>query len=103
MNWEAIATELQHVHGIYFFGTGIWPILHMRSFLAVTGPKQDLWLVRTVGALIAVIGVALFFARETPFILAIGSSVSLAFVDVYYVARRVIAKVYLLDAVPEIV
>jgi hypothetical protein len=34
----------------------------MRSFLAVTGPKTDLWLVKSVGILIAVIGAALVVA-----------------------------------------
>jgi hypothetical protein len=34
----------------------------MPSFLAVTGPKTDLWFVQTVGALIAVVGAALLLA-----------------------------------------
>jgi hypothetical protein len=38
--------------GTYYAATGLWPILWMRSFEAVTGPKQDHWLVKTVGALV---------------------------------------------------
>ena len=38
--------------GVYFFLTGLWPVVHLPSFIAVTGPKRDLWLVRTVGLLI---------------------------------------------------
>ena len=34
----------------------------MRSFLAVTGPKTDLWLVRTVGVVVLAIGVTLAVA-----------------------------------------
>lgn len=29
----------------------LWPLLHMRSFEAVLGPKTDRWLVRTVAGL----------------------------------------------------
>ena len=50
---------LAGIQGLYYLITGIWPLVHMESFLAVTGPKTDLWLVQTVGALIAVIGAML--------------------------------------------
>ena len=52
--------------GIYYVATGLWPILNMRSFEMVTGPKRDKWLVKTVGALITAIGSTLLFsaARE---------------------------------------
>jgi hypothetical protein len=29
--------------------TGVWPILRLRSFEAVTGPKKERWLVKTMG------------------------------------------------------
>jgi NADH:ubiquinone oxidoreductase subunit K len=93
--------------GLYFFATGVWPLVHMESFLAVTGPKTDLWLVRTVGVLIAVIGFALLvaaFRRQTGAevrTLAIGSALGLAAIDVIYVTLGVIPPVYLLDAVAE--
>ena len=95
------------VQGAYFFLTGVWPIVHIGSFLAVTGPKADLWLVKTVGAIVAVVGVVLLLAarsgRVTPevVLLAIGSAAALGAVDVVYVAKRVIPKVYLLDAAAE--
>jgi hypothetical protein len=40
----------------YYLMTGLWPLFHRRSFEAVTGPKTDYWLVRTVGVLVAAIG-----------------------------------------------
>ena len=94
--------------GLCYFVTGFWPILHMRSFIAVTGPKTDLWLVKTVGAMIAVVGAVVFWAglerAVTPqiFALAVASAASLTVVDVNYVAKRVIDKIYLLDAIVEI-
>ena len=97
------------VQGIYFFVFGIWPILHMGSFLKVTGPKTDLWLVKTVGLILAVIGVALIFAQVNAeinislIILAIGSALSLAVIEFVYVAKRVISPIYLGDAFLELI
>src|SRR5437879_6174180 len=31
--------------GLYFLLTGLWQLLSISSFQAVTGPKHDLWLV----------------------------------------------------------
>ena len=97
------------VQGIYFFVFGIWPLLSMDTFLKVTGPKTDLWLVRTVGLILAVIGAALIFAQvngeinTSLIILAIGSALSLVLIEVIYVARRVISPIYLGDAAVELV
>ena len=97
------------VHGVYFFLTGVWPVVHMRSFLALTGPKVDLWLVKTVGVIVGVIGVVLLVAsytgRVTPEVvmLAVGSAAGLGAVDVVYVSKRVMPKIYLLDGLVEAV
>lgn len=93
--------------GAFWLATGLWPIVHYRSFEAVTGGKADDWLVKTIGGLIAIIGGALLVAggrREIPSetaLLGAGSAAALAWSDVYHVARRRISKVYLLDAVAE--
>jgi hypothetical protein len=93
--------------GVYFAATGIWPIVDMRSFEAVTGPKVDKWLVRTVGVLVAAIGGALISAGArravTPEIagLAIGSAAGLGLIDVIYASRGRISKIYLADAAAE--
>ena len=97
------------VQGAYFAATGLWPLLHVHSFMAVTGPKTDVWLVRTVGVIVLCVGVCVglagWQARITPEIalLAITSAAALAAVDIIYVLRRVIDKIYLTDAVAEIV
>jgi hypothetical protein len=102
------STVLAKMQGPYFAATGLWPLCHMRSFLAVTGPKTDLWLVQTVGALVTCIGGQLLLAAKDkseadnlrP--LAAGSAASLALIDVLHVARRRISPIYLLDAAAEI-
>lgn len=96
------------IQGTYFFVFGIWPILSMGTFLKVTGPKTDLWLVTTVGVILAVIGIVLIYARVNAeintslIILAIGSALSLALVEFIYVAKRVISPIYLGDAIVEL-
>ena len=88
----------------YYLPTSIWPILHIRSFEWITGPKVDRWLVKTVAGLIGMagstIGLAAARDRITPEIewLGIGSALTLATIDLVYVRRRRIRPVYLLDA-----
>jgi hypothetical protein len=97
------------VQGIYFLITGIWPLLSMSTFLRVTGPKTDLWLVKTVGIILAVIGIVLIFAQvnaeinTSSMILGIGSALSLAMIEFVYVAKRVISPIYLGDAFLELI
>lgn len=101
------ASYLAFLQGIYYAATGVWPILSIDTFQMVTGPKTDLWLVQTVGALIAVVGGVLLVAawrRSAPLevvLLALGSATALGAVDVVFVVRQVIAPIYLLDAVAE--
>ena len=93
--------------GLYYVVTGIWPLVSMRTFEAVTGAKTDTWLVKTVGVLVAVIGAALAFAgwrrKVTPesAILAAGSAAGLGTIDTVYAMKGRISKVYLLDAIVE--
>ena len=96
------------VQGIYFFVTGIWPLLSMKTFLMITGPKTDLWLVKTVGIILAVVGLVLIVAQVNAeintsiILLAIGSGLGLALVEFIYVAKRVISPIYLGDAFLEL-
>jgi energy-converting hydrogenase Eha subunit E len=94
--------------GGFWLLTGAWPVVHIGSFVAVTGPKIELWLVRTVGLLIAVIGGTLLSAglrgRLTAELvgMAIAGPVCLAAIDVIYVSLWVIAPIYLGDAAVEL-
>src|SRR5687768_7377777 len=93
--------------GLYFAVTGLWPLLHMRSFEAVTGRKTDKWLVKTVGILVAVIGGTVASAASRRQMtaetigLAIGAAAGLAAIDILYVCKRTIAPIYLADALIE--
>jgi hypothetical protein len=100
--------KLARVQGGYFVLTGVWPVLHMRSFEAVTGPKPERWLVKMVGLLAASIGITLYRSarrRRVPAeirLLAMTAAGSFAAIDVWYAARRRIAPVYFFDAAVEI-
>jgi hypothetical protein len=100
--------KLAFIQGIFYVLTGIWPLIDIVSFQVVTGPKIDLWLVRTVGVLVTVIGAVLLsafrsrrFTREV-LILAIGSALGLAAIDLVYGLSGTISAVYLADAAAEI-
>ena len=93
--------------GLFYFITGVWPLLHIESFIWISGPKYDIWLVKTVGILLVVVGIVLFSAglnkriNEEIFLLAVGCAAGLTVVDIYYATIDRIWDVYLLDAVAE--
>jgi hypothetical protein len=94
--------------GLYYLVTGVWPLLSMRSFEAVTGAKTDRWLVKTVGVLVGVIGGVLMLSGRRrrvplePTLLATGSAAGLAAIDTIYASTGRISKIYLLDALAEV-
>ncbi|HET7093099.1 MAG TPA: hypothetical protein VFI22_06470 [Thermomicrobiales bacterium] len=108
MQPRRIVRRLAAMQAVYWLATGIWPLLHMRSFQAVTGPKIDGWLVRAVSALIAVIGATIALAARRDRIgaemalLGGASATALATVDVAGVAIGRISPVYLMDAAIEL-
>jgi hypothetical protein len=95
------------LQGSYYLITGLWALVHIESFQKITGPKTDIWLVKTVGLLLAVIGAALLLAAyrqqfDPALILtAMGSAAALMAIELVYVAKRTISRVYLLDAAVE--
>jgi hypothetical protein len=97
------------VQGFYYLLSGLWPVFHITSFMEVTGPKTDLWLVRSFGLVVATIGLALLAAArkrrsaaEAAF-LAVTAAIVLAGIDVVFVLGGAIPPIYLADAVVEAV
>lgn len=109
-DYERWARRVAVVQGAYYVATGLWPVIHMPSFEAVTGPKQEHWLVKTVGGILTVVGGGLLLStldggapsRDLAAV-ALGSAAALAAVDVIYVANGTIPPIYLLDAAAEAV
>jgi len=40
--------EPNYLQGLYWLVTGLWGLIDVHSFMKVTGPKTDIWLVKTV-------------------------------------------------------
>jgi TRAP-type uncharacterized transport system fused permease subunit len=83
-------------------------LVHMKSFIAVTGPKLDIWLVQTVAVLILAIGVFILLQLKyhSPIIpvaiMAIIMSAGLAIIDFYYASIDRISDVYALDGILQV-
>jgi hypothetical protein len=98
---------LAYAHGIYNVGSGLWPIVHLRSFEAVFGPKADEWLVRTVAGLLVAIGWSQISAapsaegQDVARRLGLGTAATLLAIDVIYVPKGRLSWTYLIDAFVE--
>jgi hypothetical protein len=96
------------IHGLFYFVTGIWPLVHLESFLWVTGPKTDIWLVQAEGLTITAASIGMLTASFQKFIqpgVIITGILFAAFltgIDVYYSLTDVISDIYLYDAVAEV-
>ena len=93
------------IQAVYYFITGLWPVVDIASFMKVTGPKTDIWLVKMVGLLTIAIAVTLFSAYKksgnTIKILSISSALAYLTIDLYYYFNGIISPVYLGDAAIE--
>ncbi len=93
--------------GSFYLLTGLWPVLGVRSFQRLTGPKTDVWLVKTVGLLTTAVGAVLVLgANDTDdsrlAALGAAAAAALAGIDLTYVSKRVISRVYLGDAAAQL-
>src|SRR4051812_18856859 len=86
------------LHGLYYVTSGIWPIVDLPSFEAVSGRKRDRWLVRTMGAVFVAVGASLVTAAarrkvDTPTqVLGVGVPIAVTAAELYYVGRRRIPR-----------
>jgi hypothetical protein len=93
----------------YYVVAGLWPVVSLSSFEAVTGPKTDGWLVHMVGLLAAVIGATLGAGTMTRqrigvdlLVLSVGSAASFAAIELWYGLSDRIGVIDLADAVLEL-
>ena len=91
--------SLVRVQGAYYVGSGLWPVLHMRSFEALTGPKTDRWLVRSYGVLTAAIGVVLLASGRAAGPVSVAAAVGVAAPETWYtLVQRRLPWPYVADA-----
>jgi hypothetical protein len=93
--------------GSYLLSIGLWVLLDSRSFIALTGFQEELWMLKTVSVLWIVISLTLFFPLFTnsntlhaSFTGAL-TSLALLLVDLYYYYTGPGNDAYLADAVVE--
>jgi hypothetical protein len=104
-----IFRSLLWIQGVYTLITAIWPLIHIESFMQVTGNKTDVWLVKTVGALLIPVALCLlmhlFIDIDRRPVALLGGLTAVAFscVDFYYALNDVISDIYLADGAIEIV
>jgi hypothetical protein len=87
----------------YLVASGAWPLVHRDSFEAVTGKKQDFWLVQTVGGLAIATGLSLGLAvlrgTRSPETVTSALASGLVFALADLRAARTESRLYLGDAV----
>jgi hypothetical protein len=97
--------RIRRIQGAYYLATGVWPLIHRRSFEAISGKKSDFWLAETVGVITAAVGLTLALAgkREDASpeltLLGLGTAAGFAAVDFAHGLKRRISAVYLIDGV----
>jgi hypothetical protein len=100
------AYTLRCLYGPYLVATGVWSLAHRGSFERVTGPKDDYWLVQTVGALAVAIGTSLAVAvrrrTQEPETIVLAAASCIAFGVASVRASQTESRVYLGDALLEI-
>ena len=94
---------LARAQGLFNVANGLWPLVSMRSFEKVLGPKAEHWLVRTVAGLMITNGVAQLRSSSiaephTARSIGLGTAATLALIDVTYAFPGRIRRTYLLDA-----
>jgi len=89
--WSMLALA----QGAYYAVFGAWPLVHLRSFEKVTGPKLEEWLTKGVGACWLNVGLHLIEAgrhggrvRRDVRALAIRMAATFAAFDFHYAGRR---------------
>jgi hypothetical protein len=96
------------IQTVYYFITAVWALVDIQSFMQITGPKTDIWLVKTVSVLLLAISLCFFvnlFIKTNPWpviILAVSCCICLAFIDFYYAGKQTISAVYFLDGIAQI-
>ncbi len=99
---------IARAQGIFNILGGAWPLVSLRSFEFIYGKKRDVFLQKTVGALLLSIGVVEVLADDTSPVLAtvrrlgLSTAATLLAIDLVYIPRGEMRKTYIQDALCEL-
>ena len=102
------ARSMARGHGLFNVANGLWPLVHLRSFEKVFGPKTDEWLVYTVSGLLVSAGSVQLSASDSTEgnrlarRMGLGTALTLLGIDLIYVPAGRIRTTYLIDAAVEL-
>jgi hypothetical protein len=106
--WQRVSgpAVIGEVQGWFNVVGGAWPLLSLRTFEAIFGPKADRWLEYTVAGLLVTNGACQIIAArrgetDTARRLGGGTALTLLAIDVVFVPAGVIRWTYLIDAALE--
>jgi hypothetical protein len=104
--WPPDERQVALAQGAFNVVGGLWPLLSIRSFEAVYGPKADRWLEYTVAGLLVGAGATQCSARTPDELRLAGRlgrhvALTLLMIDLIYVPKGRIRITYLQDAVCE--
>lgn len=93
------------VQAAYYLITGLWPLAHLKSFEALTGPKPDRFVVESTGLLFVATGATLATAAVNPApgrpvrVLSVLTPIVSTFVTLRHRPR--VRAIYMVDAVAQ--
>ncbi|MGI8600886.1 MAG: hypothetical protein ACR2KB_16650 [Chitinophagaceae bacterium] len=96
------------IQGTYTALTALWALVDIDSFMKITGPKTDIWLVKTVAVILLAIGLTFLTHAFLPkinltaIVLALSTSLGLAIIDFYYVSEGIISHIYGVDGILQV-
>ncbi len=99
---------LARAQGLFNVVGGLWPIVSLRSFEAVFGPKSDVPVQMASGGLFLTTGIALLTAPATEAGIeharrvGVAAAATYLVIDLIYVPKRELRPTYLLDAAMEL-
>lgn len=96
------------LQAVYYLVTGLWPLIHLKSFFEVTGPKTDVWLVQMVGVLIFSYSILFFYMAFTRRLLqvhaVVGSLIAFGIgcIELYHYLQGTLRGIYYVDFIIEV-
>lgn len=101
---------LELVQGVYYIVLGLWPVVHAASFQRLTGglDLSDLWQLRTLGLVLAVIGVSLLWAvrrrsvAPEAAIVACGVAAVMAIMNLVNITVKAYPPIYCFDCLIQV-